>query len=168
MKRLILLFFAPVLLSGCGGAVKEETHSVKVKSYGPEKVDYKKAVSTDQMTADFNKTKEDQEYTFEGEITEVCKEAGCWVKVKTKGGEPMMVFFEDHFGIPKNTKPGTKAYFHGIAYVDTVPAEYLQHYAMDAGKSKEEIAKITEPSIEMNFEADGIMFREEKHSIKEK
>lgn len=165
MKKLNGLLPVVLLLAACGGPVKTEQHTVKIKAYGPEEVDYKKAVPLSEMMTEFNKTKEEQEFTFEGEITEVCKEAGCWVKVKT-GGEPMMVFFQDHFGIPTNTKKGTKAYFHGWAYMDTIPAEHLQHYAQDAGKSKEEIAKITEPKIEMNFEADGILFREEKHIVK--
>jgi hypothetical protein len=33
----------------------------------------------------------------------------------------------------------------------------LRHFAEDAGKSKEEIAKITKPEFEMGFEADGII-----------
>jgi hypothetical protein len=165
MKK--LFFAAPLIglvLGSCGGnEIRQEKVTVKMKAYGPEQVDIDKALSSEQMIDSFSLTNEEQEFTFEGEIVDVCKEAGCWVKVKTKG-EPMMVFFQDHFGIPTGTKPGTKAFFHGWAYMDTVPAEYLQHYAMDAGKSKEEIAKITEPSIEMNFEADGVLFREEKRT----
>ena len=35
----------------------------------------------------------------------------------------------------------------------------LKHYAEDAGKSPEEIAKITEPSIEFAFEANGVLLK---------
>ena len=34
-----------------------------------------------------------------------------------------------------------------------------QHYASDAGKSKEEIEKITEPSRELTFEASGVLIK---------
>ena len=68
----------------------------------------------------------------------------------------MMVRFKDHFTIPTKTEVGTEAYFHGRAYWDTVSVELLRHFAEDAGKSKEEIEKITEPKFEMGFEADGI------------
>jgi hypothetical protein len=33
----------------------------------------------------------------------------------------------------------------------------LQHYAEDAGKSKEEIAKINSPKTELTFVADGVL-----------
>jgi hypothetical protein len=37
------------------------------------------------------------------------------------------------------------------------PVKELQHYAEDAGKSKEEIAKITEPKKEIVMNAKGIL-----------
>jgi hypothetical protein len=68
-----------------------------------------------------------------------------------------MVRFKDHFTIPIDTKVGTEAYFHGVAYWDEVSVEMLQHFAEDAGKTPEEIAKITQPEYVMSFEADGIV-----------
>jgi hypothetical protein len=84
--------------------------------------------------------------------------AGCWVNIDKGNGETFMVRFKDHFTIPTDTEIGTEAYFHGIAYWDEVSVEMLQHFAEDAGKSADEIAKITEPQYVMNFEADGIVF----------
>ena len=40
-----------------------------------------------------------------------------------------------------------------------MPVEHLKHYAQDAGKSKEEIAKITEPKDELTFIADGVIVK---------
>jgi hypothetical protein len=40
--------------------------------------------------------------------------------------------------------------------MDTTTVEELKHFAEDDGKSKEEIEKITEPKIEMVFEASGV------------
>jgi hypothetical protein len=42
---------------------------------------------------------------------------------------------------------------------DTTTVAQLRHYAEDAGKSKEEIAKITEPKIELTFMADGVIVK---------
>ena len=57
------------------------------------------------------------------------------------------------------------AMLHGTATMDTITVEDLQHYAEDAGKSKEEIAKITEPEFELNFEADGILMKKTTRKV---
>jgi len=41
-----------------------------------------------------------------------------------------------------------------------LPVAYLQHLAEDAGKSKEEIAKITEPQKQLVFNASGVQIVE--------
>jgi hypothetical protein len=38
-----------------------------------------------------------------------------------------------------------------------VPVDHLRHYAKDAGKSAKEIAAITKPEQQLNFEADGVL-----------
>jgi len=49
--------------------------------------------------------------------------------------------------------------FEGEAQKKVVPVDHLQHYAKDAGKSNEEIAKITEPKEELTFIADGVLVK---------
>ena len=49
--------------------------------------------------------------------------------------------------------------YEGKAFVKETSVEELKHYAEDAGKSKEEIAKITEPKLEMSFEASGVLMK---------
>ncbi len=152
-----------IALFACGGnKTVTESKTEMIAEYGEEKVNERTAVSTNDMLNKFNPKEEEQEFTFKGEITEVCQSAGCWVNVKKPNGEVFMVRFRDHFGIPKDTKKGTSAFFHGLAYMDTVEVADLKHYAEDAGKSKEEIAKITKDEIRFEFEADGIRF----HDIK--
>ena len=48
----------------------------------------------------------------------------------------------------------------GKAYVTETSVNELRHYAEDAGKSKEEIAKITESKREFAFEAHGVLMKE--------
>ena len=45
------------------------------------------------------------------------------------------------------------AFIQGVAKKEIITVAELKHYAEDAGKSAEEIAKITEPEVTMSFEA---------------
>jgi len=145
-------------LISCGTA--KMAKNTEPGMYGPVKVDAAKAVSVDQMLTTFNQTKQKQEFTFEGKIAQVCQNAGCWIQVDKGNGETFMVRFKDHFTIPVDTPSGSMAVLHGIAYMDTVTVEQLQHFAYDAGKSEKEIAQITEPVYRLNFQADGILLRQ--------
>jgi hypothetical protein len=94
---------------------------------------------------------------IEGEVESVCQAAGCWMKIKTTDGQTMRVTFKDYgFFVPKDIA-GKKVIFEGIPAVKTTSVAELQHYAEDAGKSKEEIAKINSPKTELTFVADGVL-----------
>ena len=54
---------------------------------------------------------------------------------------------------------GKKVIIQGVAYRELTPVEELKHYALDAGKSKEEIAAITEPREEVRFMAKGVLVK---------
>ncbi len=163
MKTYLLIFSIALGLGSCAtsdsasGDTGNKSSLDLGKNYGPVKVDPKLAVSAGDMVKTQDNSEEAKEYTFEGTITEVCSKAGCWVNVETENGDTFMVRFKDHFTIPTDTKPGTKAYFHGEAKQDVISVEMLQHFAEDAGKSTEEIEKITEPKKEISFIADGIV-----------
>ena len=164
MKSIGLIMAAVVFLMSCGNAEKEnataENETLEVgESYGPVKVNVEEAITVEEMLEQYEGKTEEQEFTFVGKLTEVCSKAGCWINVDKGNGETFMVIFKDHFTIPTDTKIDTEAYLHGVAYWDTVSVELLQHFAEDAGKSPEEIAKITEPKYEFGFEADGITLK---------
>ena len=55
---------------------------------------------------------------------------------------------------------GKGVIIEGVAYHDTTTVADLQHYAEDAGKSKEEIAAITKPEKEVRVTAKGIVIVE--------
>jgi hypothetical protein len=158
MKIVYSLIAGLSLLVACT-SYNEIKETVEIKAFGPYEVDDSKAVSTQEMLRQFKAENGDQEFTFEGKITEVCSNAGCWVNIDRGNGETFMVRFKDHFTIPLNTKIGSTAYLHGLAYMDTVQVEDLKHFAQDAGKSEAEIEKITKPEYSLNFEADGILFK---------
>ncbi len=156
MKKIITFSILLGLSLACSNEKKDEVS--EMLSYGPEKVAIETAISTADLLKLMDKETEDQEVTFKGEITEVCSKAGCWINIKKPDNGTFMVRFKDHFTIPTKTAIGTEAYLSGIAYWDTVSVELLRHFAEDAGKSKQEIEKITEPKFELAFEADGITF----------
>jgi hypothetical protein len=157
-KKVISIFAGLSLLVACSSS-NEIKETEEIKAFGPYEVDDSKAISTQEMLRQFKAENGDQEFTFEGKITEVCSNAGCWVSIDRGNGETFMVRFKDHFTIPLNTKIGSTAYLHGLAYMDTVQVEDLKHFAQDAGKSEAEIEKITKPEYSLNFEADGILFK---------
>ena len=76
-------------------------------------------------------------------------------------GNTMMVHFKDYgFFVPKDCS-GKKLIMEGIAFIDVTSIEQLRHYAEDAGKSAEDIAKINDPEEELTFEASGVLLYNE-------
>ena len=94
-----------------------------------------------------------------GKIESVCQKKGCWMKMNIAANKEMMVRFKDYgFFMPKDAS-GKEVVIDGIVFKSTTTVEELRHYAEDAGKSKEEIAKITEPETEIAFEANGVIIK---------
>ncbi|GAB3954185.1 hypothetical protein GCM10028805_39200 [Spirosoma harenae] len=95
----------------------------------------------------------------EGTVESVCKVKGCWMKLKTSEGQTMRVTFKDYgFFVPKDIV-GKTVVVEGTAETSVTPVADLKHYAQDAGKSKEEIEKITEPEKALTFVADGVIVK---------
>ena len=92
-----------------------------------------------------------------GVVENVCQAKGCWMKVTTAEGKTMRVTFKDYaFFVPKDIA-GKKVTFEGFAMKSETSIDDLKHYAKDAGKSEEEISKITKPEYAINFEAEGVI-----------
>ncbi len=91
-----------------------------------------------------------------GKVTEVCQSMGCWLRIDDGTTEGVMVKMKDHeFFVPKDIS-GRTITIKGKASVTTTPVSELRHYAEDAGKSKEEIEKITQDKKEIVMVADGV------------
>lgn len=92
-----------------------------------------------------------------GEVVVVCKKKGCFMTLQMPDGKTMFVNFKDYaFFMPMDIA-GKKVVIDGFAERKTTSVEDLKHYAEDAKKSAEEIAKITEPKKEIVFEAKGVV-----------
>ena len=96
---------------------------------------------------------------FASEIKEVCAAKGCWMKLPLSEEKEAMVRFKDYgFFMPLDSK-GKEVVVEGKAFVQTTSVAELRHYAKDAGKSKEEIAAITNSKKEFSFEANGVLLK---------
>lgn len=94
-----------------------------------------------------------------GTIVKVCQSKGCWYTMNLENGETFRVITKDHdYGIPKDAS-GKTAIAEGVLRREVTSVERLKHLAEDENKSPDEIAQITEPKVEYEFEADGIIIR---------
>ena len=127
-------------------------------SYHGKKISEKGAIPATQLVTKMG-SKDKMPAKVEGTVEDVCKMKGCWIKVKTGDGQVMRVSFKDYgFFVPKDIV-GKTVVIEGTAETTTTPVSELRHYAEDAGKSKEEIEKITEPEKALTFVADGVIVK---------
>jgi len=95
---------------------------------------------------------------MKGTISEVCSKKGCWMKLDMGNDKIVRVTFKDYgFFMPLDASG--EVIVNGKAFVNETSVEDLKHYAEDAGKSVDEIAKITEPELTLSFEADGVLLK---------
>ncbi len=123
-----------------------------------KKINDKSAVEASQLPGKMG-DKESMNVKVTGTVESVCQAKGCWMKVKMDNGETMRVTFKDYgFFVPKDIA-GKTVVVEGVAEKKTTPVSELRHYAKDAGKSKAEIAQITDPKNELAFVADGVIVK---------
>ncbi|WP_373511376.1 DUF4920 domain-containing protein [Persicitalea sp.] len=123
-----------------------------------KKMNEKSAIEASQLPTKMG-DKESMNTKVTGTVESVCQAKGCWMKVKMDNGETMRVTFKDYgFFVPKDIA-GKTVVVEGVAQKKTTPVSELRHYAEDAGKSKAEIAQITDPKNELAFVADGVIVK---------
>ncbi len=170
MKKYIAIFIIAVVFSACNQTTKDaaagedtafakaETQQSEYTSYGA-KISKDGALEVNQAIEKYASLKEGDTAVvkFEAPINSVCSKKGCWMRLAT-GEEEVFVKFKDYgFFVPLDAEG--EAVVEGKAYLEVVSVDELQHMAEDAGKSKEEIATITEPKREMRFMADGVLIK---------
>ncbi len=118
----------------------------------------KGAVAAEQLSI-MMKGKDSMKVKLTGTIEAVCQKKGCWMDMAIGNNQTMKVRFKDYaFFVPKDAS-GKTVFIEGVAKTDTTSVAALKHYAEDGGKSKEEIAKITELEINIGFEANGVIIK---------
>tara|TARA_B100000614_G_scaffold199579_1_gene180730 strand:+ start:1969 stop:2409 length:441 start_codon:yes stop_codon:yes gene_type:complete len=92
-----------------------------------------------------------------GKILETCPKKGCWMSMVTNTDTVFVRFRNYGFFVPTNGVESKTAIVEGDLFVDTISVRMLRHYAKDAGKSQQEIEKITKPELGLSFTADGVI-----------
>jgi len=155
MNKFFLFSCALILALACNTA-HNPTVAQEVKSYG-EAIKPEGAITTDQLMKEMGE-KDELTTKVEGEIITSCAMKGCWMDMKLPNDEVMKVRFKDYgFFVPTKGLEGKRAVLQGTATREVIDVPTLRHYAEDAGKSKEEIEKITEPENNLMFLADGVL-----------
>ncbi len=137
--------------------VKED---ISYLSFG-EKITDESTISKEAMFQKFENLKKGDtiDVKFESKINEVCKTKGCWMKLDLGNKNESMVKFKDYgFFMPLDSD-NKEVIVRGKAFVTETSVAELQHLAKDAGKTKEEIALITQPKLTYAFEADGVLMK---------
>lgn len=165
MKKIILsLAVVTTALSSCGEHKEEakvETVVITADTtlmYFGDTITTDGAIAVDQLVAQLA-GKDSISIKLTGKIEDVCQKKGCWMNMNIGNNQSMKVKFKDYaFFVPKDAA-GKTVYIEGYAFNDTISVASLKHYAEDAGESKEEIAKITQPEISISFEANGVIIK---------
>jgi hypothetical protein len=146
--KLYTLFFAVLLSVSSVLAQKTESFGEKIKLDGAiEGASFLKQIDG----------KDSLLIKISAPIVNVCQKKGCWMNVDLGEGKQMMVRFKDYgFFVPKDAD-GKIAVMDGVAFREVLSVDMLRHYAENAGKTKEEIEKITEPETRLSFEASGVL-----------
>jgi len=157
MKK-ILLFLVVAAFAACTGPAKEAQEATADFAYYGDTITADAAVPAPELYA-MMEGKEQLNVKLVGTIEECCQKKGCWMKVDMGDGKTMRVSFKDYaFFVPMNSA-GKEVIMEGVATMEETSVEALRHFAEDAGKSKEEIAAITEGKKELVFEASGVILK---------
>ncbi|MEN8858554.1 MAG: DUF4920 domain-containing protein [Flavobacteriaceae bacterium] len=167
MKKLLIIMILSLSIVACKNNKEEkkveqkETLSMDYNSFG-DQITAKDYLSSAEALNKYGALKSGDTINlkFASSIQEVCSKKGCWMKLPAgEGEETIMVRFKDYgFFMPLDAN-GKEVIVEGKAFVTEVSVADLKHYAEDAGKSAEEIKKITEPKMELAFEANGVLMK---------
>jgi hypothetical protein len=156
MKKLFILSSLFFALAGTAATAQTATAP---KAYGAAFTQSEVIVSPgrmDEMLKDKDKLENVQ---LSGYISEVCQKEGCWLRLRTHktSQDEMFVKMKDHaFLLPKDIA-GKTAIINGTVVKKVQTVAEQQHYLEDAGASKAEIAKITQPKETYQMQATGVV-----------
>lgn len=172
ISKLIFVLLSVVYLSACNSNSSEEQKNLVTdntttqneivptsseEKYGAE-ITVENAIAVSEIPALLEK-QDSVEIKVVGKIGECCQKKGCWMKVPISESQEMLVRFKDYgFFVPMDSE-GKEIVMEGKVKKEIIPVAQLRHYAEDAGKSKEEIEKITEDEVKISFMATGVIIK---------
>lgn len=154
MKKLFSLTIV-IFLSYAINAQPPNVPAEKGATFGKE-VEANNAITAGQLLKKVQEKDGPVAIKVRGKVSDVCKMEGCWLKLESPEGN-IMVKMKDHAFLVPTAISGKLVVIEGTAEQKITSVEMLKHYAEDAGKTEEEIAKITEPKKEVIIDADGVL-----------
>lgn len=170
MKKLLLIAVMILSFISCkqsnttrdGTIALIQNNQEEYRSFG-EKISSENSISAQEMKQRYNELNVGDTILakFSTTVKSVCKMKGCWMTLDLPGAEeePMVKFKDYAFFVPRDIE-GREVIVEGIAFVEETPVEDLKHFAMDAGKSQEDIDKISQPEKTLSFLAHGVLLKE--------
>jgi hypothetical protein len=167
MKKLLFLLIpiaigSLTLFAACTNNKSENNNEIAAVDttllYFGDSITQDGATAADQLVAKMQ-GKDSLKIKITGTVEDVCQKKGCWMNLNIGDNQSMKVRFKDYaFFLPKDAG-GKTVFIEGVAFTDTTSIAELKHYAEDGGKTKEEIEKISEPEINISFEANGVILK---------
>lgn len=155
MKKLLFAtFFSLLCLGNISGY--SQNNDAKYKSYGVE-FEAQSVLTPARVPYLINNPEATENLQLIGYISEVCQNAGCWIKINTEPNshENLMVKTKHEFVVPKDIA-GKRVLVYGSVSEKEVSVEEQKHLLEDAGASQEEINKITQPKKDLVMIAKGM------------
>jgi hypothetical protein len=97
----------------------------------------------------------DKKVVVSGEVKEVCKKEGCWMKIEDQKVSLRTIMKNHGFKVPTEIENKT-VLVEGTLVEKELPANAVKHYMRDEGKPEAEINKVTGPQKVFQFIADGV------------
>ncbi|WP_432413017.1 DUF4920 domain-containing protein [Rasiella sp. SM2506] len=173
MKKIVFALLTVSVLIACNSKVEKEQTEVEITEentseelayqFFGEKITDANAMTKEEMYEKYKNLKpgDTAQVKFISKVNSVCQSKGCWMRLDM-GEEEAMIKFKDYgFFMPKDIT-GDEVIVSGKAFVDEMSVDDQRHFAEDAGKSKEEIAAITQPKKTLSFTADGVLLAEKQ------
>lgn len=158
MKNIILLSILALSIFSCTKKGESEKR-VDFNIYG-ESFNKSDAQDISKLSALMNSS-DSISVTLTAGIEKTCAVKGCWMQLNTGEETSLRVTFKDYgFFVPKSGEEGKTAIIKGYCIKQETSVEELRHYAKDAGETDDAIALITEPKMEYNFVASGVIIED--------
>ncbi len=164
MKANILFLLLTTTLISCNQkskiVVSHDGRKITYNSFG-DSISDDAALTTENMFKKYRTLKagDTLNIKFKSNITAVCKEKGCWMKLNLGNENQAFVKFKDYaFFVPKNAN-NEEVIVNGKAFVSIVSIEEQKHYAQDDGKPQASIDSIVSPKKTYSFIADGVLIK---------
>ncbi len=173
MKKIIFAILIITAITACNNKAEKNTTEIEItedtvakemayQEFGGKITDAN-ALTKEEMYKTYKNLKQGDtvQVKFISKVNSVCQNKGCWMTLDM-GEEEAMIKFKDYgFFMPMDIA-GDEVIVNGKAFVDEMSVEDQRHFAEDAGKSKEEIAAITQPKRTLSFTADGVLLAEKQ------